>query len=335
MQNSKVSIIIPVYNGSNYLRKAIDSALFQTYPNFEVIVVNDGSLDRGKTENIAKFFGKKIRYFYKKNGGVSSALNFGICKSKGEWISWLSHDDIYFPDKLERQIKFSKKHPRARFIFSSSVKINEKGILHSVKEDKNRTPRKEPQIRQLLSGNIINGCTTLIHKSCFKKVGLFNENNLTAQDYEMWIMISLHFKMYRCPGVVLKQRIHHKMGSLALRSQHRRDILDTIQRIDNQLSIEQVFPERFPSRSTTQSLAKCHIELAELLMRNWHSKVANRHYAIAWKSYPCLKNKALIPYLIGADLFHLRKSLFHFYWEFLVTKSIISKKIKNILCLQV
>ncbi len=85
--NPLVSIIIPVYNGSNYVKEAIDSALAQTYKNIEVIVVNDGSTDN--TEKIVKSYGDKIRYFYKENGGVASALNLAIENSKGEYISWL------------------------------------------------------------------------------------------------------------------------------------------------------------------------------------------------------------------------------------------------------
>ena len=83
--NPLVSIIIPVYNGSNYVKEAIDSALAQTYKNIEVIVVNDGSTDN--TEKIVKSYGDKIRYFYKENGGVASALNLAIENSKGEYIS--------------------------------------------------------------------------------------------------------------------------------------------------------------------------------------------------------------------------------------------------------
>ena len=94
--NPKFSIIIPVYNGSNYLEEAINSALAQTYQNIEIVVVNDGSNDGGKTETIARSFGDKIRYFSKENGGVSSALNFGIKQMTGEWFAWLSHDDSFF-----------------------------------------------------------------------------------------------------------------------------------------------------------------------------------------------------------------------------------------------
>ena len=100
-----VSIVIPVYNGSNFLAQAIDSALAQSHKNLEIIVVNDGSCDDGATERIALGYGDKIRYFCKPNGGVSSALNFGIEKMKGEYFSWLSHDDLYAPDKVEREVE--------------------------------------------------------------------------------------------------------------------------------------------------------------------------------------------------------------------------------------
>ena len=77
----KVSIIIPVYNGSNYVKEAIDSALAQTYKNKEIIVVNDGSTDEGATRDIVKSYGDKVTYYEKENGGVSTALNLGIEKN--------------------------------------------------------------------------------------------------------------------------------------------------------------------------------------------------------------------------------------------------------------
>ena len=100
-----VSIIIPVYNGGNYLSEAIDSALNQTYENIEIIVVNDGSQDDLKTEQIALSYGERITYVSKENGGSSSALNVGIRTMKGEYFSWLSHDDLYLPEKIEKQVE--------------------------------------------------------------------------------------------------------------------------------------------------------------------------------------------------------------------------------------
>ena len=104
MPPSKVSIIIPVFNGANYLREAIDSALKQTYENIEVLVINDGSDDNGKTEAIARSYGDKLRYFHKENGGVASALNLGIKEMAGEYFSWLSHDSQLEQDEVSMML---------------------------------------------------------------------------------------------------------------------------------------------------------------------------------------------------------------------------------------
>lgn len=115
-KSPKVSIIIPVYNGADYLEKAIDSALNQSYTNLEVIVVNDGSNDDGKTAEIAKSYGKRIVYIEKENGGVSSALNCGIAKMTGDYFSWLSHDDEYWKEKIERQVAILRKNKNKKML---------------------------------------------------------------------------------------------------------------------------------------------------------------------------------------------------------------------------
>ena len=134
MKNNKlVSIIIPVYNGSNYLKEAIDSALNQSYKPIEIIVVNDGSIDDGKTEIIAKSYGDKVRYFYKKNGGVSTALNYGIQKANGEIISWLSHDDLFSRDKIKNQMLALAKQPDKTIVYGDSIFMNETGEIEKHK----------------------------------------------------------------------------------------------------------------------------------------------------------------------------------------------------------
>ena len=115
-----VSIIVPVYNGANYMREAIDSALAQTYSNIEIIVVNDGSNDGGKTRDIALSYGNKIRYFEKENGGVSTALNLGIKNMGGAYFSWLSHDDVYLPEKVQVEIDaWRKAGDMSRVLYSN------------------------------------------------------------------------------------------------------------------------------------------------------------------------------------------------------------------------
>jgi len=140
MINPKISIVIPAYNAANYLSEAIDSALAQTYPNVEIIVVNDGSRDDGETEKIALSYGDQIRYFHKENGGSSSALNVGIANMTGEWFSWLSHDDLYTPEKLEKQVAYmnsldiDEAELSKHVFFSASELIDANGkVIRSVR----------------------------------------------------------------------------------------------------------------------------------------------------------------------------------------------------------
>lgn len=276
----KVSIIIPVFNGSNYLRQAIDSALSQTYPNFEVMVINDGSTDRGKTELTAKSFGRKIRYFHKKNGGVASALNYGIKKMKGEWFSWLSHDDIYFPDKLKNQISLVLKNPKAKFVYAKDIEIDSQGKTVKPICSSDWIPGPEPQIQQLLRANPISGCTTLIHKSVFGKAGLFNKNNLTAQDGEMWIMISAYFRLHRLGEIVLKRRKHKEMGSKIFAAQNKKDIIQTVRNIEDRLTVDKLFPDRQTDNKKT--VLQCHLDWGNFLAQYWGLyDLARKHYQIA------------------------------------------------------
>lgn len=174
-----VSIIIPVYNGEDYVKEAIDSALNQTYDNKEIIVVNDGSFD--KTETICLKYGKKIKYFSKENGGVSTALNLAIKKASGEYISWLSHDDLYYPNKIEDEVKIANNNT---IIYSDYDLIDENGnnigniiLPHEKLENKNSLP--------LMKG-LINGITLLIPKKAFIDCGEFNIDLKCTQDYDMW-----------------------------------------------------------------------------------------------------------------------------------------------------
>lgn len=204
----KVSIVIPVYNGSNYMQEAINSALNQTYKNIEVLVINDGSLDEGKTDTIARSYGNKIRYFAKENGGVSTALNLGIKMMDGDYFSWLSHDDVYYPNKIERQIQYLQEEPNKEIILYSNFDFIDRNsnilIKHYMKDT-------QPPINlfELIPENIIHGCSLLIPKIFFQNAGLFNESLKTTQDYEMWIrLVKKNYVFKFMPEVLIQARIH-------------------------------------------------------------------------------------------------------------------------------
>ncbi len=188
----KVSIIMPAYNASNFIREAIDSALNQTYDNIEIIVINDGSNDRGKTKNIVKKYKNKVRYYEKENGGVSSALNYGISKMKGDYFAWLSHDDLMEPDHIKNLVDFiSIEGNKEKIPFSLYKLVNEKKKLYfnlTINAQITGGDYKTSILKNefpLLVGEI-NGGSVLIPKSAFKKVGKFSEEQRITQERDMW-----------------------------------------------------------------------------------------------------------------------------------------------------
>lgn len=213
-----VSIVIPVYNGANYMKEAIDSALNQTYENIEVLVINDGSKDDGETEKIALSYGDKIRYFYKENGGVSSALNLGIREMKGEYFSWLSHDDAYFPEKVSSQMEALQRFKTKNIVCCcKSIMIDKDSntITRAIKRkdlEKNTVIDSDNVLIYLLKTESFNGCALLIPKNIFTDNDLyFDESMRYSQDLLMWYRIFLKgYSLIYTDEIGVKNRIHDK-----------------------------------------------------------------------------------------------------------------------------
>ena len=206
--NPLVSIIIPVYNGSNYLAEAIDSALAQTYKNIEIIVINDGSKDNGATEKVALSYGEKIRYITKPNGGVSSALNIGIKEMKGEYFSWLSHDDLYKPEKIKHEVSLIKTKKDIVLCSGSLMDADGKPIKHYTKTV-DKTVNGRELFKLSLHGYALNGLGFLIPRVVFDTVGLFDEEMRYLQDLDMWLrMMWYDYTFVCCKDLLVVSRIH-------------------------------------------------------------------------------------------------------------------------------
>ncbi|MBN1604415.1 MAG: glycosyltransferase [Chitinispirillaceae bacterium] len=221
--NPKVSIVIPVYNGSNYLAEAIDSALAQTYDNFEIIVVNDGSRDEGKTARVANAYGDKIRYFEKENGGVATALNYGISKMCGEYFSWLSHDDLYTPEKIALQVEhlalLDESKRKSSLVYGHFDYINSNGKC--IGREAHPFYKNGEFLYSLIKERYIHGCTLLIPKEAFLIVGNFNPELRTVQDYWLWyefILKGYSFLKVDCETV--HSRVHPNQDSIAKKVFH-------------------------------------------------------------------------------------------------------------------
>ena len=224
-----VSIVIPAYNASNYLADAINSALAQTYKNIEIIVVNDGSKDNGATRAVAESFGDKIRYFEKKNGGSSSALNYGIKQMKGEWFSWLSHDDLYYPKKIEKEIEYlrtlSPENLKFHVIFSAADHVDKDGkkLSKPQREKSEALSRKieafsdNREMVASLTDYTFHGCSCLVNRKLFDEIGMFDESLRIVNDAEMWFRIyAAGCKIHYIPDVLVSGRVHAKQISRAI-----------------------------------------------------------------------------------------------------------------------
>lgn len=209
MRTPLVSIVIPVYNGANYLEQAIESAMAQSYSNIEILVINDGSTDDGATAAIAARYKNDIRYFEKENGGVSSALNLGIHQMRGKYFSWLSHDDLYAVEKIERQVADLEAQPSPSISYTDYIVFSEDiedGTFHAVSDIATKSPRCFFSIR--IGYNGINGCSLLIPKVCFDACGWFDEGKKWTQDYDMWFRIGSAFPFVYTPGAFVYSRSH-------------------------------------------------------------------------------------------------------------------------------
>ncbi len=209
-QAPKVSVIIPTYNRASYLKEAVQSVLDQTYRNFELIIVDDGSTDNTE-EVVASFTDDRIRYIKKNNEGhAGKTRNVGLENARGEYIAFLDDDDVWLPEKLELQIKTMMEHPefKASYTLYSIVGTGEQRKIHM-----------HPK-QNLQQGNIFNDlikygaivCTPSIclHKDVIKKVGKFAEipELRSGQDYDLWLRIAHVFDFICIPRELVIVRFH-------------------------------------------------------------------------------------------------------------------------------
>lgn len=249
MFSPRVSIIIPVYNGTNFLRESIDSALSQSWHNCEVIVVNDGSDDDGKTESLALSYGDSIRYIRKKNGGVATALNLGIQLMQGDFFCWLSHDDVFLPEKCKVQVLFWEQCGDDRGIVYSDVDmIDEIGR----RIPGNRLPDIGPEdaMCRIWGESFLNGCALLIPRALLIEAGGFNSGMATTQDYDLWLRLARIATFRHLPQVVMLSRRHGGQGS-RLRA-HRRECAELLSaHVPALLAHVRKQPEGFSSRAAS------------------------------------------------------------------------------------
>lgn len=200
-----ISVLLPVYNGEQFLNEAINSILKQTYKNFEFVIINDGSVDNTE-QIIMNYSDKRIKYYYKKKSGIVESLNFGIERCSGDWIARFDSDDVAFPNRLEEQIKHIDAETAV--IASGADVIDENGVtINKI----NRIPEHHNSIiDNILKGraSIIHP-TTLIRKESLVSIQGYNKLFTYGQDVNLWLCISRIGKIKNITTSLIKLRKHN------------------------------------------------------------------------------------------------------------------------------
>lgn len=176
------SVVIPAYNGERYIDVAIQSALDQSHPPQEIIVVDDGSADR--TRQVAESFGPRVTVITQENGGVAAARNAGVKAARGEWIALLDQDDYFLPQKLAQQAALIERDPQLVLVYAGYLLVRESAVV----DERAAFPASDlwPALRYR---SAITPCSAVIRKSALAEIGFFNAQYRMCDDWECWLRL--------------------------------------------------------------------------------------------------------------------------------------------------
>jgi glycosyltransferase involved in cell wall biosynthesis len=265
--NAKVSVINPFYKGEKYIAQAIESVLAQTYDNFEIIIVNDGSPDDSIAGIRPYLHLPNVKLIEQENRGVAAARNAGIRNSSGEIVAFLDQDDWWLPDKLAVQVAHLAAHPENQLVhgYQSYAQENRQPVefsgdwvadLHA------------DCFGTLFQRNRIAILTVAVRRSCLDQVGLFNERISRADDYELWLRIARRFPLGFIDQPLGVYRLH---GGNASRDSFAMELAE--------LGAISAIVEQYPDTRRRIGAKRVHARLFELNFHvgNWYMWQAQDH----------------------------------------------------------
>jgi glycosyltransferase involved in cell wall biosynthesis len=208
MQRVRVSAIILTYNRADLIMEAIESVLAQTYTDYEIIVIDDGSTDNTAQVLQQLIESGKIRYIWQENQGECAARNHGLHQARGEYVAFLDSDDLWLPQKLEAQVACLEAYPEAGLVQSSFLKFDDAtGKNLGIRDTSWFSGRIYPQILMHWS-DLMAVDAVLLPLKVLQQVGGFDETLKRGLDLELWWRISRHYPFIAMPDVLTKVRVH-------------------------------------------------------------------------------------------------------------------------------
>ncbi len=205
-----ISVVIPVYNGEKTIPETIQSVLEQTWTDWEIIVINDGSTD-STLEIVNGMDAPQLKVFSYANGGVSASRNRGIALAKGEYIAFLDADDLWTSDKLEAQFKALQDHPEAVLAYSWTDYIDEQGQF--LYPGSHITVNGDVYTQLLLGNFLENGSNPLIRKDALTAIGNFDQSLPPAEDWDLFLRLAARYAFIAVPSAQVLYRISKNSAS--------------------------------------------------------------------------------------------------------------------------
>jgi glycosyltransferase involved in cell wall biosynthesis len=213
-----VSIIVTSYNHGKFVNQCLDSLINQTYKNIEIILADDCSRDNSQSilEQYCKLYPDKfVKLFQKENIGLTANLNEAMKIVKGDYICWVATDDYWVPGKIEKQVKLMEENQDIGFCYSDVYIVNEDGQLifdpFAEKIKSLHTGNVENIFHKLMvHANFINAQTVMSRKSCYDKIGYFDEKIFFLSDFDLWVRLSIYFDSYYIKEKLAYYRKHEQ-----------------------------------------------------------------------------------------------------------------------------
>ncbi|MHC5752547.1 MAG: glycosyltransferase [Nostoc sp.] len=307
--NPLISVTMTTYNHEKYIGEAVESVLNQTYKNFELIIVNDGSNDK-TDEIIRKFRDERITYIYQENQGTSSAINRAILDSKGEYIAFMSGDDICYPHRLETQYNYLVTSQNkvvfswVDFIDENSQIITDSHFAENFFNHPNKT-RSEVLRDFFFNGNYINAATGFICRELILDAGLFNLASIQLQDFEMWLKLLKKYELFILNEKLIKYRIRSANANLSSASNQARSNFELSQiykNIFNDVPIA-IFKESFSNQIKKPDFSS---EIEYKLEKAFLYLLHNLHFI------QCIGAEKLFELLQNQDILDIAKQKYKF-----------------------
>ncbi len=222
----KVSVITPAYNSSQYISKAIESVLNQTFPDLEMIIVDDGSLDRTRAvvEGYVKKHPEKIKYIYQSNQGAGAARNHGLRNAKGEYIAYLDADDIWAHEKLQKQVDYLDEHPEISLTFTNAHVVKNGQITRTYTREEDKRQLNNDLFYNLFFRNFICFSSVVFRRPVIDQVGFFDESLWNTQDFEWLVRVVRRYQVAYIEECLVTYLVHETNVSKRLDIRHQNGI---------------------------------------------------------------------------------------------------------------